>query len=509
MKRFDGKVTVFLGACAVIIFLQRLHTFQEPLECDTALFSVLAQEWRMGRPLYSDLWDNKPPGIILTYAAAQAVAGSGPRAILFLETLASVLTLLGIYYAAFWMTGDRHAGLWAAAFWTLVNAAPYLEADQPAAEVFVNACWVWGVAWAFRAWQEKEVSRDLWIAGSFLAAAGFYKHHIALVNGIIVLSFMGARITSIKRWRSFIGPALLPLLAPTALLWTAIFSYFTATCRGPILWDTLVTYSRFYAANTPFTSGFNREIFYVLAPLTLLAVVGFFLAFKSKNRRWILMLGYAAAAWAGIILPGRFYAHYYQLLLPPLAMAAGAATSLIGRDRKLSRTSWASFAWPGAIAATLLMIELPFYRLNATEWSQLKYGEVYVTVKTMGEEIGQNLLPGETFYEVGYEPGLYYYSRRRPPTGILMADHWETGPLQKPFTERILQDLQERKPELLITTTFWLSAKGHAQLPLMQWCLDHYRPFPRHSHHGPFLLFARKGGLLEARLRETGQHLKP
>jgi hypothetical protein len=318
VKLFDRTIVLFLGICAAIIFLQRLHTFDEPLECDTALFSVLAHEWRLGRPLYSDLWDNKPPGIILTYAIAQAVAGSGPRSILLLGTLASILTLVGVYFAAFWMTGNCRAGLWAAAFWTLVNAAPYLEANQPVAEVFVNACWTWGAAFLFRFWREEAGPWDLWIAGSCLAAAGFYKHHIAFVNGIIIFGFFGAWINEMTRQRRSVIQILLPSLAPIAILWIAVFGYFALTHRAAILWDTLVTYSRFYARlSSSGGTGIRLEILYAIAPLALAALIGLPHAFKTKDRRWIFALSYVTAAWAGIALPGRYYAHYFQLLLAP------------------------------------------------------------------------------------------------------------------------------------------------------------------------------------------------
>ncbi|HVO32635.1 MAG TPA: hypothetical protein VMU17_01890, partial [Elusimicrobiota bacterium] len=156
--------------------------------------------------------------------------------------------------------------------------------------------------------------------------------------------------------------------------------------------------------------------------------------------------------------------------------------------------------WPLVMAIVLLLRVWPLYRLSAEEWSRLKYGEIYLSVQKMGEEIGKNLQPGETFYELGYEPGLYYYSGRRPPTGILMADHWETGPLQAQLMSRIIKDLERNQPELLVTTRFWIANAEHAQLPLTQWCMAHYRPFPRDARHGPFLLLARKGGALESRL---------
>jgi len=510
-------VPCILGLLSFLVFKQRLYSYQEPVECDTALFSVLAREWRLGRELYSDLWDNKPPGIILTYAAAQQVVGSGPNSILLLATFSSIFTLFGIYFAAFWMTGDWRSGVWGAAFWTLVNADPYLEANQPLAEVFVNVVWAWAMAWAIRALKKEGSSKDLVVAGCLLALASFYKHHLVVSNVLIALSIVGAMIShrTFRNWGSSVCD-LWKLLSPSFLLWIVVFSYFAVTGRFLIFWNTLITYSRYYAEGSgahgltanilssiyPSTlrTVSKQGVFYPLIPLALAALPGLFLGLKAKDRGWLLWLGFITSAWIGIALPGRLYPHYYQLLLPPLAIGAGAAGSLPMKELKWRPAAWISVVWILALFIVLLFREIPLYRLEPEEWSRLKYGEVYITVKKMGEEIGRNLLPQETFYEIGYEPGLYYYSRRRPPTGDLLADHWETGPFHKSFSEKIIHDLAAHKPELLVTTRFWMANPENLRQPVLQWCLARYRPFSSEFAHGPFLLYARQGGRFDGLL---------
>ena len=55
-------LVILLGLSAVI-FLQRLHTYHEPLERDLTLYAVIGHEMLGGRALYSDLCENKPPAI--------------------------------------------------------------------------------------------------------------------------------------------------------------------------------------------------------------------------------------------------------------------------------------------------------------------------------------------------------------------------------------------------------------------------------------------------------------
>ena len=518
MKRTGFVMPLLLGTFSLVIFLQRYHTRNEPVECDTANQSVLAHEWRLGRPLYSDLWINKPPGGILTFAAAEKLAGTGSSSILFLAALTSILTLFGIYVGTVWMTHDRASGLWAGVFWTLVNGNPYLEANQPMLEGFANVFWVWGAAFAFRAVQEESPSRDLWISGGFLAMASFYKHHLAPANVLFMIGILAAeRYRSPRRTTEIFLDSVRAML-PTLFLWAGITAYFLFTHRFILLWDTLLTRSIQYAQETPFGAGglasnilnslkpsilswgYTRGVFYSAMPLAAVCLPGILMIRRADAGRWSILAGYGAAVWLGIALPGRFYPHYYQMLLPPLAIAAGCSINQLGRYPSIFSRYRAVFIWPCLAASLMAVRELRFFRLQDVEWSRLKYGEVYITVKKMGEEIGRNLLPGETFYEIGYDPGLYYYSRCRPPTGILFADDWESGPSGAPFMQRIEEDLARRQPELFITTKFWVASEKNSRLPLMQWCLEHYRPFPRDARHGPFLLYARRGGTLERRL---------
>jgi len=64
--------------------------------------------------------------------------------------------------------------LWGAVFWTLVCGDVWLQANQPNAEVFINACVVWAFALLVRAGGRPRLWRALAIGGLF-ALASLYK----------------------------------------------------------------------------------------------------------------------------------------------------------------------------------------------------------------------------------------------------------------------------------------------------------------------------------------------
>ena len=112
----------------------------------------------------------------------------------------------------------------------------------------------------------------------------------------------------------------------------------------------------------------------------------------------------------------------------------------------------------------------------------------------MGRELGQLLKPGETFYEWGFETGLYFYSQRRPPTGVICSSPLIAGPLVAPLTARVLEDLERNQPELFLTT-------GQGDLtaqplhPVLEWFKNRYRVFETRP---PFFLYVRQGSRLES-----------
>jgi 4-amino-4-deoxy-L-arabinose transferase-like glycosyltransferase len=136
-------LAILISFC-VLIALARLHTYNEPFERDLMTYAVMAHEMLAGRELYSDLWDQKPPGPSLTYAVAELITGYGPNSIYLLNVVATIITLFGVYFAGTALAGGkRSGGLWAAACWAMISGEPMLQANQPNIEVFINACLIW------------------------------------------------------------------------------------------------------------------------------------------------------------------------------------------------------------------------------------------------------------------------------------------------------------------------------------------------------------------------------
>lgn len=504
LGRKPFAVLVLLLLAALICF-ERWHTYQEPLERDITTYAVIGHEMLRGRKLYSDLWDCKPPLLYLTFSAAEILAGYGASEIYLLNILASLLTLWGVYRAGR-RIGGMAGGLWASFFWAVLSGDLYLQANQPNIEVFLNAC----ITWSFIFWlaldEKKFRARRAAAAAFFLALASFYKHVFffsAIMAGLLYLASQWKNSLSRRVALSMV----LWILGFLSTGWTLVAGYFALTQRFEDFTGALLTYNFFnnhYGAGriSLFLEQFRHDQFgphfmaFVL-PLLFLSLGGLFFRDKKNEHPWVLWVVFLLSCEAAVLAPGLFHPHYYQLLLPWLVI--GGAWGAVRTGEILSRKWQKTSLLPGLTALLLLILhEAPFYRWPAQTWSEKKYGNIFIQSAEIAKKADQILKPDETFYEWGNETGLYFLTKRPPPSGLFYAFPLMVPPLTGPLNAKTIKELEKSKPELVLFSRGYLP-EGWEQLPLMVWLQRHYRFMPGNKE-GMFLFLMRKGGNLEKRL---------
>ncbi len=505
----------------------RLHTYEEPVERDIGNHAVIGHEILHGRKLYSDLWDSKPPAIFVTYAVADVLVGYGPGSVYLIGVVAAIITLLGVYWAGSAVGrpveayGGVPGGLWAAAFWAFICSDLWLWANQPNTEVGMNACLVWAFALMVRA-DTKKLQIWRWLViGVLFAIATLYKPvaitFAAFLSGFYLL--VNIRHSSDRRIAFF---QICLVVAAGAAVWGAVLAYFAATDRFTIFYDTIFKYGRWYAKSRGSSifeniyKGFSYEKLFSsymksTPVLVIFTAAGIILGlWKGCRRDWLLLLGFALAAPFAVALPGRFYGHYYQLWLGPLVVGTGWALTTLGPKGKPGLTLARSIA--GAVGLIiLLIIVLPQYKFSADQWSVYKQGPQYIFSKQVAIEVNKLLEPDEAFYVLGITPEMYFWSKRRPPTGVIWSTDMVDNPLAEEHTARALEDLEREKPEILVINMLY--AQVPRDHPVVKWAEKWYRPLPGNPDRGPmrfgdkqlflFRIFVRRGGKLASRFGTT------
>jgi hypothetical protein len=502
------RALAILALAGLLIVLERCHTYSEPLERDITTYAVIGEELLRGRVLYSNLWDHKPPAIHLTYALAEALAGEGPLAVFLLNVLTALATLAGIYQAGK-ILGGRAGGLWAAVIWAVVSGDLYLQANQPNEEAFLNVFQTWIFMLLLSASPKTLEPRRWVLIGILTAVASFYKPFTLLEAALTVVYFF---LNWAPIYRSTVLRQFAVAYSCFVVSWAGLLGWFYLKGSLGDFWDAVFTYNLYYQGYHDFSIwDFIRDIsgqalgFSTLGWLFLLFALGCggaYLGGRNKEGKgpWLLWGTFLIAAELEILSTGRFFAHYDQLLLPPLILGAAGGIILLGE--RIGRKRWKCL--PGAaLLAFLIFHEASFYRLTAGEWADRKYsdGPVFAQATQLGYELDGMLKPGETFYEWGNETELYFAARRPPPSGIFYSYPLLNNPLAGELSQRVVGDLEKSKPEVFILNTgYYLSGDLFHRHPVLQFVLSHYKPLPQKADRTPFLLLVLKGGNLEKRL---------
>ena len=506
-KLKNWSVVVLLALCA-LIFCSRLHTYHEPLQRDLTTYAVIAHEMLAGKSLYQDLWDHKPPAIHVTYAAAEMIAGYGRDSIFLMNVAAAIATLFVCYWAGSSACG-RVAGCFAAAFWAFTSGNLALEGNQPNTEVFMNVFLAAGFAVLIRAEKKNVGARGAFITGVLFAVASLYKQVVVVQPALLAIAYVACCDPRLRK-RAFAD--VLIIAATGVAIWALVLGYFFARGSGAAFVESVFSYNRYYSSSLSHQAlhsfkgwlAISPDVLFVVLPLAILTGIGIFRGVVfAPQRHWILLLVYLIASEIAVLLPGWPFPHYYQLLLPPLAIGAGWSIESLRRvlPRTLSSVSYAAAA---AACAIVVLVQVPSYFIPAEDWSVKKYGNLFVDTEQFAGKIDSLLGPGETFYEWGSESGLYFTTRRRPPSGIFFAFPMLGGPLKEKLSLRLIEDLKQSQPDLIVAdvATMTLTEREH---PVLNWFRENYKAFARTDN---FLLFARNGSRLGQQaiaMRENGE----
>jgi hypothetical protein len=288
--------------------------------------------------------------------------------------------------------------------------------------------------------------------------------------------------------------------------WAFVLLYFALKGRLSDFQSAVFTYNRFYAGNlwrnvfAPL-SGNVELVPDSLDPVSVISIFGALTTFRFKPRIGLIALAFLAGTWIAISMPGQFYPHYYQLWMPAFCICAGLAIASAIQFSERRDAVWLSHSAAALIVLSLVLVQLPWYR-NASDrvWRGFP-GDDGEATQLLAEKVNSKLLAGETVFQWGQDPAIYFLTRRSPAAGILLVRHATAGPIALEISTRSTQQLKRHPPDLLIvhrsqTNVMWV------QNPVVDFFAQSYVPFPLIQDHN-FLCFMLRGGELEKRYQES------
>jgi hypothetical protein len=328
--------------------------------------------------------------------------------------------------------------------WVIVGGDLGLQANQPNVELPVNACVAWAIA-ASLGGRSRSAGKSAVMTGA-LAACGILLKPVAAAP----LGFLAAADAA-ERWRkggwraavAFLGCWGALMSCGVALVMT--WSVFVAGSHA--VWDALIRYNLGYQKGTLLANLQEMARIGAHLPTSSLVTIGFLAAagvpglikMKAPERRRILTV--ILGSMIAVAAPGKFFPHYYQLLLPPLVVAAA-----IGFTKLLDHPGVQRFI---AIAglATLGYLQFQSLLLPPDEWSRRKYGDVFLDEVRLADCLKKYVKPGDSFWQLAPQPGLYLLTETVPASGVIYDNPLRRrSPVRQRLTERVIADLTEHPP---------------------------------------------------------------
>ena len=93
----EQRLPFLFLAIAALALLVRVVSIAEPLGIDQSLWASAVRGMARGQLLYHDVWEQRPPGIYLTYLAGFTVLGWRPSTVVWLDILASAAATMLLY----------------------------------------------------------------------------------------------------------------------------------------------------------------------------------------------------------------------------------------------------------------------------------------------------------------------------------------------------------------------------------------------------------------------------
>lgn len=419
-----------LLASLVIFFawaLSHLDTFA--WDIDEGIYLMWTRMWRAGYGLYTDIWCDQPPGLILLVRLAFAVFGESVQVGRGIVAGLATLGLLAVALIA------RELDGWLAAVVSvlLLATAPLFVRLSRALMGSLPALALATLSLALMLFYHRHGQRRWLILSSLAFGASLIVKFIGLpLLAPIGLVLLIPSSPTAARWRTAIRDGFfwsLGALLPLVLLLVLFDSRAMLEQVIGNLFEVRSAYTLDLAANA-------EEIADVLSAghlsLVALSVYGFGLALRRRSATGVVVLTWCLTAALALMIYTPVWYHLVLLVLIPLAPAAGMGVSqLIRLAQSRHRWTWADGVWVtlGTEAVVIFAFLLPqtLHELaGSVTWPQ---GEAWAAI----EDLRALVKPGDHIITdhpiMAFRAGLFVPpdlcdpgSKRIKPGELTMAD---------------------------------------------------------------------------------------
>jgi hypothetical protein len=448
----DLVVLVLSGALMLVL---RAHAWPAPLETDECNYLYIGQRLAAGDRLYEDVWDHQPPLMFAFMAAMTRAVGSSESMYRSLSAGVSLTSLLMVFVIAR-RVGRRGAGWLAAVLFALCSSDPGTAGEGGNRELFMNALLLGAFCLLLRTEGKHRLLR-LAASGALVGLASGFKT-VAVAHWLAMNVWIGATTWHRERKIAPVAISKGAFALGALAVWAGIYSYFAATGRAGAFIEAVFTYNLGYSGlDQSFLARFGSffgqvEVFRSAWPLWLAGAAGcLLLPWRPSGRLAWGVAAMVAGSYLAVCLPGRFWPHYYYLMVPWLAVCAGA---LAGRLSVAARAKPLAWLYAAGVSVFLLYAQGKHYYLVAPdEIAEFRYGIRMAWARDQARRVAEVTAPDDAVYVYGSDAGIYYYSGRRCAARFTMIEPISAereGVRQRRV--QFMSDFRQRRPRVVLVT---------------------------------------------------------
>ncbi len=402
-------------------FAVRAPLLEVPLERDEGEYAYIA--WRLGHGElpYRDWVDQKPPGVFWTYRLALALPIDPIPAVHGVAAAFAAASAVALFCLARGFTNEGWAAASAVAF-ALLSADPAVQGTAANTEVFMSFPLILAQIAFFAAAAEGR-GRVPWslACGALMAVAVAFKQ-VAAVNAVLLVTLYPAVAPGTRRLQRAAAFAGWSAVAGAAV-WGGVALFFFSQHGLRELLSDVFMHNLEYSNALPWSLrvGALESALAALAPsqaaVWALSVAGL-VALRRSGRTALLVFlaGWLLTAGVGVSASGYFFPHYFQQLLPPLAL-----TAALGAERVACARAWSGAPRAARIAfvcvALLALPAISLYpfltRYTPAEAARKIYPTNYFAeMPALAARIAASTRPEDRVFVFGAEPELLFYARR-------------------------------------------------------------------------------------------------
>lgn len=321
----------------LVCFLRLGSFFQSSIVWDESLYLLMARSLIEGHLPYTEIWDNKPPGIYLLFSLALLLFGKSIISIRVITCIAVSITCYLLYKLGNLISkNDIKVGLLAGtlyAFFSVINGGIQSNTELFFATFVICAFYLLFSALISSVKPISQSYLSLFIIG-LLMGIGLQIKQVVLFEFIAITIIIGVNIYSTSLNKRYIFkkfliscvPLTIGFITPfiVVLFWFIVGGHFQEYVYANFYANLVRVGSENWSFATIVVSLINQLLSYPF--LWICILLSFFYLISPKKvtleekRTLSYILIWFFMAFLGVCAPKSFYSHYFLQILPPLCL---------------------------------------------------------------------------------------------------------------------------------------------------------------------------------------------